>query len=436
MPEPAVGYVLKGFPRMSELFIASEIHRVEQAGVPLRLFVIRPRDEEETHPVVDRIAARPEYLPATTSLTATPILRWVAVNLPAFRPALVRVARRRPLGLARASAAALAQALRSRARPWSRPKKVMAKELLLAIALADRLLDAREVRHLHAHFAHGATSVTWLASKITGVPFSFTGHAKDIYSERLNPAGLLRRKLLAARFAVTCTEANRTHLLAVAPEARVHRVYHGLNADFARLLAAQRTRPERNGALHVLSVGRLVAKKGFDVLVDAQALLADRGVLADTTVVGGDADGAFGLELVRQVAARGLDGHLRLPGTMSQAALLDEYRRASVFCLPCRVLDDGDRDGIPNVLVEAMAAGVPVVTTRISGIPELVEDGVNGLLVEPDDAQALADALLRVHGDTELRERLAAAGEATVRERFDGEVLARQMAELFREALA
>jgi glycosyltransferase involved in cell wall biosynthesis len=436
MPEPAVGYVLKGFPRMSELFIASEIHRVEQAGVPLRLFVIRPRDEEETHPVVDRIVARPEYLPATTSLSATPIVRWLIVNVPAFRPAILRVARRRPLGLARATAAALAQSLRSRSRPWSRPKKVMAKELLLAIALADRLLDAPDVRHLHAHFAHGATSVTWLASLITSVPFSFTGHAKDIYSEKLNPAGLLRRKLLAARFAVTCTEANRKHLLAVAPDARVYRIYHGLNADFARLLAARRDRPVRNGSLHVLSVGRLVAKKGFDVLVDAQALLAERGVLAETTVAGGDADGSFGVELRRRIAASGVDAQVRLVGTMSQEALFEEYARASVFCLPCRVLDDGDRDGIPNVIVEAMAAGLPVVTTRISGIPELVEDGVNGLLVEPDDPEGLADALLRVHGDGRLRERLAVAGEATVRERFDGELLARRMAALFRGALA
>ena len=107
-----------------------------------------------------------------------------------------------------------------------------------------------------------------------------------------------------------------------------------------------------------------------------------------------------------------------------------------MFCLPCRILDDGDRDGIPNVLVEAMAAGLPVVTTRVSGIPELVEDGVNGLLVDPDDPDALAEALLRVHRDPDRRARLAAAGEATVRESFDGEVLAERMATLFREAVA
>jgi glycosyltransferase involved in cell wall biosynthesis len=436
MPEPAVAYLLKGFPRISELFIASEIHRVEQAGIPLRLYVIRPRDEETTHPVVDRIRARPEYLPPTTSLSATPLAQWLRVNLPAFRPAIARIARRRPLGLARATSAALAQSLRSRSRLWGRPRKVMAKELLLAIALADRLLTTPEVRHLHAHFAHGATSVAWLASTITGLPFSFTGHAKDVYSEKLNPAGLLRRKLLAARFAVTCTEANRKHLLGIAPTATVHRVYHGLNADFADLLSRQPQRRAPNGTLKVLSVGRLVEKKGFDVLVDAHALLVQQGVEVETTIVGGGDGGEVANELGRRIARRGLDRRVRLAGSMSQASLLAEYLGSTLFCLPCRVLGNGDRDGIPNVLVEAMAAGLPVVTTRVSGIPELVEDGVNGLLVEPDDPKALAEALLRAHGDAELRERLSAAGEATVRDRFDGERLAESMAGLFREVLA
>jgi len=140
--------------------------------------------------------------------------------------------------------------------------------------------------------------------------------------------------------------------------------------------------------------------------------------------------------LRRRIARNDLEASVRLAPTMSQAALYGEYVRASVFCLPCRVLDDGDRDGIPNVLVEAMAAGVPVVTTRVSGIPELVEDGVNGLLVRPDDPAELADALLRIHSDAALRERLATAAAATVRERFEGDVLAHRLAALFREALA
>src|SRR5687767_3545586 len=253
----SIGYVLMGFPRVSETFIASELHRVERAGVPVRLFVVKPveaREQALRHPVVDAIRARPEYLPDAASLTR-PLHRWRPADVKPFAPALKRVLRRRPLGLARAAATALAQAVRDRRDALSGPRKIYVKELLQAVALADRLLDAPDVRHLHAHFAHGTTTITWHAARIAGLPFSFTGHARDIYAGHLNPKGWLRRKLLAARFAVTCTEANRRHLLQIAPEATVHLVYHGLNADFARLLRDDgRPGASANGTLRVLGV--------------------------------------------------------------------------------------------------------------------------------------------------------------------------------------
>src|ERR687896_1286576 len=227
-----------GYPRVSETFIASEVLRVERAGVPLRLFVIKPVEERERslrHPVVDAVRARPEYLPDTSSLTL-PLHRWRASHVRPFLPALRRAAGERPRGLLRATAMALGQAVRNRRSFWSGPRKVNVKELLQAVALADRLLDAPDVRHLHAHFAHGTTTVTWLAAVIAGLRFSFTGHARDIYAPQLNPHGWLRRKLLAASFAVTCTAANVAHLKGIAPEAAVHLVYHGLGADFAHLV--------------------------------------------------------------------------------------------------------------------------------------------------------------------------------------------------------
>ena len=313
----------------------------------------------------------------------------------------------------------------------SGPRKIYIKELIQAITLADRLNDAPDVRHLHAHFAHGTTTITWLAACITGLPFSFTGHARDIYAPELNPHGWLRRKLLAARFVVTCTEANVRHLRAIAPRATVHLVYHGLSADFTDLLARGDDAPRRNGRLRVLGVGRLVAKKGFDVLVDACAVLRERGVEFDALIVG--QDDKDGEHLRRLIAA--LDLPVALPGAMGPEQLLDEYRRAGALCMPCRLLPS-DRDGIPNVLVEAMAAGAPVVATAVSGIPELIEHEVNGLLVAPEDPEALADALLRLHDDPELTRRLTQAARATVEERFDGERLARGLADLFRQAVA
>jgi glycosyltransferase involved in cell wall biosynthesis len=430
--ERSVGYVLKGYPRRSETFIASEIHRLEQLGIRLRLYVLKPADETERLPVVDRIQGQPVYLPATTSLSASPALPWLAANLGPFLPALRRVARRRPGGLGRAAALALAQAIRARRARWAWPRKLYLKELLLSVALADLLIKDGDVRHLHAHFAHGSATVTWLAATITGLPFSFTGHAKDIYAPSLNPAELLPRKIAAAWFVVTCTESNRRHLLPMANGTPVHRVYHGLNADFAALVAGGVERP-RTSRLRILGVGRLVPKKGFDTLVEACALLRDRGVDLEAVLAGAPGESEPGLR--RRIEQLGLYGRVRLVGERSQAELYDEYRRASVLCLPCRVLDDGDRDGIPNVLVEAMACGVPVISTEVSGIPELIRSEETGLLVPPDRPGELAAALVRLVSEPGLAARLGAAGRASVAERFDGGRLAVAMADLFAAAL-
>jgi glycosyltransferase involved in cell wall biosynthesis len=428
----SVAYILMGYPRVSETFIASEIHRVEQAGVPLRLYVIKPvegREQGHRHPVQDAIRATPEYLPDPTLMTQE-LHQWRARHVREFLPPLKRCVKCRRAGSLRAMKTVAGQLVRDRRHLFSPPRKIYVKELLQAFALADRLLDASDVRHLHAHFAHGTTTVTWLAACITGLPFSFTGHARDIYSWKLNRKGWLRRKLLAARFVVTCTEANVKHLERIAPNANVHLVYHGLSADFTNLLAQPRTAPERNGHLRILGVGRLVAKKGFDTLVDACAVLRDRGVAFDALIIG--QDDKDGDALRRRIQE--LDVPVQLPGAVGPEALLEEYRRAGALCMPCRLLPT-DRDGIPNVLVEAMAAGAPVVATAVSGIPELVEHEVNGLLIPPDDPEALADALLRLHDDPELTRRLTQNGRETVKERFDGERLARELAALFTEAV-
>jgi len=429
----SVAYVLKGYPRMSEVFIASEIYRLEQEGIPIRLFVLKAPDEEQRHPVVERIAATPTYLPEATSLREQPFAPWLRQNWPTFAPAVRRTARRRPRGVLRAAAAAAAQSVRARRTRWSPPRKLYVKEFLRAAALADAVLDEPDIRHLHAHFAHGTTTVTWLASLMSGRPFSFTGHAKDVWAPSLNPAGLLRRKLLAARFAITCTEANRAHLQALAPEATVHRFYHGLNADFTKLLSSANGRPAlREGRPHILGVGRLVPKKGFDVLLHACAELERDGVDFDVTLAG--EDGEHGAELRQLVRELGLEEHVNFRGPCTQAELFEIYRAASLLCAPSRVVADGDRDGIPNVIAEAMSCGVPVVATAVSGIPELVTHEVSGLLVPPDDPASLAAAVERIVRDPQLARRLGEGGRVAVADRFDGEELAHELAGLFRSA--
>jgi glycosyltransferase involved in cell wall biosynthesis len=430
--DPSVAYVLKGFPRLSETFIASEIYRMEQEGLRLRLIVIKPADEDVHHEIVDRIKAKPCYIPPTASLSGISLPRWVVEHLRSFLPAFLRVSLRHPFGLARAAAAAFAQAVRSRRRLTSWPRKVYMKEFFLAAAVADKLTRAPDVRHVHAHFCHGATTVAWLAAMITGLPFSFTAHAKDIYCDAFNPAGLLKRKMDAARFVVTCTDANREYLQRLS-RTTVHCIYHGLNADFTRLLKESAGRSSRNGKLRLLSVGRLVEKKGFDIFVEACGILRRRGVAFESVIVGEDGEHTEAVK--RRIASHNLEQSVRLTGPMPQARLFEEYSRATMFCLPCRVLDNGDRDGIPNVLVEAMACGLPVVTTAISGIPEVVKDGVNGLLVPTENPEALADALMRISQDHSLARRLSAEAQSTVSERFDGERFAAELAALFKEAV-
>ena len=422
-----VAYVLKGYPRLSEVFITSEIHRVERLGVPLRLYVLKAADEDLRHDVVQRVRVRPQYLRQTTSLSAAALVPWLAGNLPGFRGALSRTVRRHPVGTLRAARQALAQAVRARRGFLAAPRRIYLKEFLVAVDLSDRLATSADVRHLHAHFAHGTTTVTWLASTITGLPFSFTGHAKDIYTEDLNPAGLLRRKMDAASFVVTCTEANRTHLESYGSATPVHVVYHGLNADFEALAAAGAHRREP-AQIRLLAVGRLVRKKGLDTFVDACAVLRDRGVDFDAVIAGESGD--HEQQVRGRIVATGLVDRVTLLGPLTQAALFDEYQRASVFALPCRVLEDGDRDGIPNVLMEAMACRVPVVTTAVSGIPELVRDGENGLIVAPDEATELADAVHRLIKDPDLARQLAERGASTIAERFDATVTATRMAGL------
>lgn len=433
---PRLAYVLKAYPRASEPFILSEIHRLETLGVALRLFAVKPAEPADRiprHAVIDLIRAVPEYLTETGSTRSVSAMAWLRQHFPRFWPAWKRVARRHPWGMAQSVAMLFAELARSRRTVERRVKRTLLREFLHAVELVDRLASTPSIRHLHAHYAHGATSVVRFATRMRGGSFSFTGHAKDLYADSANRGGALRRKLDAARFVVTCTEANRQMLKALAPSATVHRFYHGLNADFSALLESRTPPLREDRRFRILGVGRLVRKKGFDLLIEAAALMVGRGIPLEVAIVGPDGDHAG--EVRQLIAERGLGSIVSFMGPQDQQTLFDEYHRAHVFCLPCRVLDDGDRDGIPNVLLEAMACGTPVVTTPVSGIPELVRHESNGLLVEPDSAVSLADALTRAYSEPLLRHRLGEAARRAVDEQFAGDRQAARLASLFLETV-
>lgn len=280
-------------------------------------------------------------------------------------------------------------------------------------------------RHIHAQHADYLADAAMAAAACLRLPFSLTGHANDLYT---NP-GRLKEKIRAASFIATCTGFNEAYLKGILePDqaAKVARVYHGVDlARFApRPAGSAPPPPER-----LVTVTRLKEKKGFPWLLEAVSLLAGRGRDVTLDIYGdGDRKDAI-VALVNQL---GLGRRVSLKGAIEHEKIPQALAGAGLFVLPCVVLPNQDRDGIPNTIIEALASGVPVVSTAISGIPEAVRDGVSGLLVPERDAPALADAVDRMLSDAELRSRCAAAGRRIAEENFSIEASGRSLAGLFR----
>lgn len=422
-----IAYVMKGYPRRSEPFIASEIRHLEEEDARIRVFAIKGLSEPDAAPAGGRARAPVCYLPEADTAVDSGFLRWIASNWRSFLRPHASVATKQPLRYTTTLLEALGACLRYRS-SWLRPKKVFLKDFLRAGAIADEILRVPTIRHLHGHFCHGSTTMAMYASRLTGLPFSFTAHAKDIYQGKLNPGDLLARKIGRASFVATCTEANRLHLAGLTDDpTRIRTIYHGLDPTiFEPRTGACGAEPT------ILAVGRFVEKKGFSHLVDACGILKSRGTRFLCRILGEPGDRLE--EITRQVKSLGLQDLVRLEGPVPQAELREVYRSSTAFVLPCQVVADGDRDGIPNVLVEAMALEVPVVSTDVSGIPELIDHDVNGLLVPPSNAPALADALERLLADQELRLRLGRSGRRKVLERFDARNTTRVLHELLRSS--
>lgn len=386
------GYVLKMYPRFSETFIVNELLALEAAGVGIDVFSLRPPVDGRFHESLAEVRAPVTYL-RSAGLRAPDV--WEAL----------RAARDLPV------ADCLPELLQEPVLD-----AVQAVELALTV-------QARGLTHLHAHFGSVATTVARLASRLTGVPFTFTAHAKDVFHESVDPADL-SRKLRDASAVVTVSEYNLRflHDRYGAAADRVERIYNGL--DLARF-------PYEDPAGRppvIAAVGRLVEKKGFGDLLEAVARLRAGGRRLAVDVVG---TGPLEQELRTSVARLGLEDVVRMHGALPQGRVKQLVRGAAVFAAPCVVGTDGNRDGLPTVLLEAMALGTPCVATPVTGIPEVVVDGVTGLLVPERDPAALADALDRLLGDPALRTRLASQGRTLVEQRFDVHAQAAALRTLF-----
>ncbi len=385
---------LKGYPRLSETFIAQEILNFQNAGLDLQLVSLRHSTDTKRHPIHHEITAPVTYLP-----------EYVHNNLGRCFSAW-RKARKLP-GYIRARNIWLQDLKRDRTR--NRVRRFV-QSLVAATEIHD------DARWLYGHFIHTPGSVTRYTGIMRDLPFSFSAHAKDIWT---SPDWELSEKLNDARWTVTCTKGGAEHLASLAADKKAVRlVYHGLDLErFPPPVSSpsSRTGKNANEPVQLLSVGRAVEKKGLDTLLEALALLPKSLHWHWTHIAGGPLLG----ELKAQGEKLGISNKLTFLGSQAQSRVLQAYGESDLFILPCRIAADGDRDGLPNVIVEAQSQKLPVISSPISGIPELIEDQANGLLIPPNSPQELANAIEELARDPARRKIMGKEGMARVHKNFN-----------------
>ena len=398
-----LAYFINLFPNLIETMIYREVQALSALGYEVHTFSIRRPDPALVAAEAQSLAERTHYL---LPVSFVPFVRRHLSALWRYRLRYMRI---------------LIEVVGGTHDSWRDRLRTLCHFAEAVTVLPD--IERLRPDHLHAHWAVGATTCAMVVSRFLGVPFTFTAHAYDIWRERL----LLPEKLAAASLTVTCTDCNRQHLIeryGAAPD-RVRVVYHGLSLDRFRP-SVRRANPEAV----ILSVGRLVEQKGFDRLLRACAALAAVGHRFRCEIAG---EGPLRPELERLAAERGLVDRVVFLGQLNQEQLVERYAAADVFALLCVPASDEDRDGIPNTMIEAMAMQLPCVSTRFSGVPELVVDGETGLLVEVDDEPAAVGALAALLREPELRWRMGQAGRRRVADSFTIDASAANLARVFRQ---
>lgn len=383
---PRIAYLLGSFPCLSETFILHEILELEHQGLTLHLFSFSEPSEGKMHEAVRNVQSPVTYVSRHSMLVimATTVRRLLKAPRRFLRTCIVMLTHYR--------------------------RRSTLRLLLYAAFLTDQL-EREGITHLHAHYATEPASVAQSVNLLIGTSYSFTAHAHDIYH---SSKAELAYKMQMARFVVTCTAYNQRYLASLVDRyvgEHIHCIYHGLNLRAFPSNASVPLVPPL-----ILSVGRLIEKKGLSYLLRACRLLAEQGYDFTCRIVG---DGPLRQVLEREICELALNDRVELWGAETHERVVEMYQHATIVTLPCIIGKNGDRDGIPNVLVEALFMGVPVVSTPVSGIPELITPEINGLLVPPHDSTALATALARLLDDAQLSCCLAAAGRQTVLERFD-----------------
>ncbi len=400
-PKPLrVGYVLKRFPRFSETFILNELLELERQGVEVHVFSLMQPPPEARHRLLDTLQAPVVYLPCSGGLK-----KWTV------SPGLSEEQR---LEIGIESCFCDGEPPFAEFFPDKSPAQ--ASHLCLQATTLAMFATARGIQHLHAHFASNATTVALLAGRFAQTPFSFTAHARDIYHTYINGTidnDLRRRKIAGARFVITVSDYNRDHLRTVADlwaRNRIRRLYNGV--DLTRFHPDSTDPPSDL----FLAVGRLVEKKGFQYLINACEILQQRGCTFRCEVIG---DGPQREALAQQINDADLKEKVKLVGAAPQEQLIKHMRCAAAVVLPCVVSSSGDRDGLPTVLLEGMAMGLPVISTRVAGVPEIIDHKETGLLIAPENSLELANAMERVLDQPTQRSAMGYAARNKAERLFD-----------------
>lgn len=389
---PSLAVLVKGWPRLSETFIAQELVALEEAGLDFEIWSLRHPTDVKRHPLHERLRAKVRYLPEY--LYQEPDRVWAARAVAQALPGYTEAYRIWRADLARDPS-------RNRIRRFGQ-----------ACVLAAEA--PAEVLGLYAHFLHTPASVARYAAIMRGLPWSFSAHAKDIWT---SPDWEISEKLSSqhhgAAFGATCTGFGARHLQQMSDDpSRIDLIYHGL--DLARFPAPP-TREWRAAGdpLKLMSVGRLVEKKGFDRLIAAMALLPQDLDWHWTHIGGG------GLSDLLQDMAQdaGIAQRITWRGACDQPEVIAAMRASDLFVLPSRVAADGDRDGLPNVLMEAASQLLPILSTPVSAIPEFIDSGTHGLLSK-DDPKALAEAILSLAHNPKMAQNMAEAALVRLRRDF------------------
>lgn len=350
-----IGYVLKRFPNLSQTFILNEILELERQGLQVEIISLSFPRNEPVHHAFKNLKARITYLSDEEAKTQSSIAKAIAV--------------------------------------WAEQYKL---------------------EHLHAHFATSAAESAMNAAKLCNISFSFTAHARDIYHQKIDKHALAER-MAQAEFVVTVSDYNRQYLNDLLVQfnfkAKVFRLYNGLDLSLFKPLEKSAT---VTGL--IVSVGRLVPKKGIKYLIEACNELKNRNIAFTSVIVGDGEEYAMLRELIDKY---NLGGQITFAGALTQNEVLRLLSQAETFVLPCTVGDDGDIDGLPTVILEAMALGVPVISTRLTGIPEMIQNGLNGLLVEQKQTVELADAIQKLLASSDLKRQYRNQSLLKMEQAFD-----------------